>query len=253
MNVSSTGRPAVPQVPARQVPTAAPADAARALGKASMDADPMPAKAPPAGPPPMKPGPADSDPANSLNRLEQYAGSLMERVRNAALDAPAGEAAAFRDVAAFLEQGIERLRNGITNGTLQPEDIQRGTGVMFDRSKEVLDKFRSTPEVPQDDAMPAADADLEMPDVAKAEGGAVRMPTAGATSAALEGPRSMSDQSKAKDDPLRSILDQISSLESELLDLIGPGGLRERPGQIYGRSDAAQAITPRRGSLDVSI
>jgi len=278
MNVSSNNRTAQPQAPAsgraaapnrpsatggvRQAPRAtAPSTPVGAKGAAAPDAAAQPTRA---------------EVASSLQRLDAYAESLNERLRGAALDAPAGEAGAFRDVVDFLEQGLGRIRAGIADGTLTPEDIQRGTKVIFERSRQMLDKARqgapSGSVAPPDAEVKApAGSDAEVkapadPDAAVKPGSGsdadlgARAATDRVDDASRDASRVDADEVAGKADGAedalqdlgRSILARLENLPSELLSLIDTDALPDRAGRLYGPLDGAEAIAPKRGGVDLA-
>lgn len=87
------------------------------------------------------------DVASNLARLDGLTSALMERFENAAGNAPKSERPAFREAFAALESGLSRLRAGLSDGSLQPGDVQRGVGNVFQGVRDVLDAAR-TPSTP---------------------------------------------------------------------------------------------------------
>ena len=102
------------------------------------------------GPPPMEAGPASEmkgppspdQMAANLARLDNFMESAMGRLQEAVANAPEGEVTSFREAAEALESGLSRLRDGLQNGTLMPEDIQRGVKNSFQNARAVLDGAR---------------------------------------------------------------------------------------------------------------
>lgn len=293
MNVSPNNRTAQPQAPAsgraaapnrpsatqgvRQAPRAtAPSTSVGAKASAAPDAAAQPTRA---------------EVASSLQRLDAYAESLNERLRGAASDAPAGEASAFRDVADFLQHGLDRIRAGIADGTLAPEDIQRGTKVMFERTRQMLDKARqgepsggsgSDAAVKASDGSDAVtkapartDAEIKAPavtdaetkvpagsdaevkasagfDAARADAGQVDAAAARDASRGADAATSDAHADEALADLGRSILARLENLPSELLSLIDPKAMSDRAGRLYGPLDGAEAIAPKRSGVDLA-
>lgn len=292
MNVSPNNRTPQPQP---QAPSGRPAPANRpavsqGVRHAPRGAAPS-APSAPSGPkasmtPDSAAAPTRSSVASSLQRLDAYAESLSERLQGAAQDASPQESAALRDVADFLQHGLERIRAGIADGTMAPEDIQRGTKVMFERSRQMLDKARpAAPEAP-DAAQGTSDADVKAatPDDAAAAAkpgddasktDAMRSTSDDADAMAFakktsdastdadvrgdDASRTDADAAAAAEEATRelgrSILAGIENLPAELLSLIDPNALEEgsdRSGRLYGPLDGAEAITPRDGRVDLA-
>ncbi|MEM8711633.1 MAG: hypothetical protein AAGG01_11825, partial [Planctomycetota bacterium] len=104
-----------------------------------------PAHGAPEGAPPPRPLSAASEPdqmASNLARLDSFMEAAMERLQNAVSNAPADEVTSFREAAEALESGFSRLREGMANGTLAPEDIQRGVRNTFQGARELLEAAR---------------------------------------------------------------------------------------------------------------
>ena len=80
--------------------------------------------------------------ASNLARLDGLTEALMQRLRSAAGDMHRGEFPAFRDAAGQLESGLARLRAGLADGTMEPADVQRGVGVLFQNVSAVLKEGR---------------------------------------------------------------------------------------------------------------
>jgi len=85
-----------------------------------------------------------TDRTSGLARLDGVAQAIMDRVRSAALDGPEGQEGSFREAAAFIEHGLERLRNGYADGTLSPKDIDRGFGNLFQGATEIMSAGRDS-------------------------------------------------------------------------------------------------------------
>ena len=99
--------------------------------------------------------------ASNLARLDGLTDSLMERLRSASGDMDRDEFPAFREAAGQLESGLARLRAGLADGTIEPSDVQRGVGNLFQSVSAVLTEGRT----------PASDA----PDGAADEAAAVQL------------------------------------------------------------------------------
>jgi hypothetical protein len=91
--------------------------------------------------------------ASNLARLDGLTEGLMQRLRSAFGDTDRGEFPAFREAAGQLESGLARLRAGLADGTIEPSDVQRGVGNLFQSVSAVLEEGR-TPAAEE----PAADA-----------------------------------------------------------------------------------------------
>jgi hypothetical protein len=85
------------------------------------------------------------DVASNVARLDGLTNALMERFANAAENAPESERPAFREAFAALESGLSRLRAGLSDGSLQPGDVQRGVSNIFQGVRGVLDAARAEP------------------------------------------------------------------------------------------------------------
>lgn len=120
-----------PMLPAQQARGARGAAQAR-TDAARAQAAPAPAPSAPAAPAGMTP----------LERLAAFSTQLMDRVDQAAKDAPVEERGAIADVRTALEEGLARLHGGISGGTMKPEDIQRGVTNMFEMARTALEQVR---------------------------------------------------------------------------------------------------------------
>ena len=117
------------------------------------------------GAPPTEAGPASEvkrppsadQTASNLARLDDFMDSALSRLEEAVKNAPEGEVTSFREAAEALESGLSRLRDGLQNGTLQPEDVQRGVTNSFQIARDVLDSARQGAE--GDSAAPIAPAE----------------------------------------------------------------------------------------------
>ena len=108
-----------------------------------------------------RPGSPDASKlASNLARLDGLAEALMDRLRSAAGDMHRGEFPAFREAAGQLESGLARLRAGLADGTLEPLDVQRGVGALFENVSAVL---REGSEPAADAAAGADEAPVEAP------------------------------------------------------------------------------------------
>ena len=83
-----------------------------------------------------------TDRTSGLARLDGVAEAIMDRVRNAALEGPEGQENSFREAAAFIEHGLERLRNGYADGTLSSKDMDRGFGNLFQGATDIMNSGR---------------------------------------------------------------------------------------------------------------
>ncbi len=97
--------------------------------------------------------------ASNLARLDGLTEGLMQRLRSAFGDTDRSEFPAFREAAGQLESGLARLRAGLADGTIEPADVQRGVGNLFQSVSAVLQEG-STPssEAPAVDAAEATPA-----------------------------------------------------------------------------------------------
>jgi len=98
--------------------------------------------------------------ASNLARLDGLTESLMERLRSASGDMDRGEFPAFREAAGQLESGLARLRAGLSDGTIEPADVQRGVGNLFQSVSAVLKEGRTpSSEAPEGTAADAVRAE----------------------------------------------------------------------------------------------
>jgi hypothetical protein len=97
--------------------------------------------------------------ASNLARLDGLTESLMDRLRSASGDMDRSEFPAFREAAEQLESGLARLRAGLSDGTIEPADVQRGVGNLFQNVSAVLKEGRTpASEAPDGAAAEAAPA-----------------------------------------------------------------------------------------------
>lgn len=100
--------------------------------------------------------------ASNLARLDGLTEGLMQRLRSAFGDTDRSEFPAFREAAGQLESGLARLRAGLADGSIEPADVQRGVGNLFQSVSAVLQEGRTPategPSADVDDAAPSRPA-----------------------------------------------------------------------------------------------
>lgn len=148
-------------------PTAVPAARRAAPAAASKASGPMDAKATPAAAATDAAMPAsmtDTARMDGLARFDGFRESLMQRVQGAAIDTPS-ESGAVREAAAWIDHGMDRLRNGFANGTLDSADIERGLGNLFSGATEIMTNARA-PQAPPPNGMSTEEAPMPSDEMA---------------------------------------------------------------------------------------
>lgn len=101
--------------------------------------------------------------ASNLARLDGLTEGLMQRLRSAFGDTDRGEFPAFREAAGQLESGLARLRAGLSDGSIEPADVQRGVGNLFQSVSASLQEGRTpASEDPSAEAVEASPAGDEV-------------------------------------------------------------------------------------------
>lgn len=159
MNVSSQRTTSA--VPAR--PLAARPAAAPTQGQSVGSKDAVPAA--PGGP----------DRTAQLARFDGFADALRERVSLAQSSMSGGDASLLREAREWLEHGLDRLRRGFAEGSLNPADMERGVGSLFAGAARLMaDRERPTDskslDVAVENAVPAKDGKDAGSRVASVEG-----------------------------------------------------------------------------------
>ena len=201
MQISSQASttPAAQTAPATRVLQATSRQATRVDSSVARQAD-APRRSSPDG------APAPDQMASNLARLDKFAESAMSRLENAVANAPEGEVTSFRVAAEALESGLSRLRDGMQNGTLNPEDVQRGIRNTFQNAREALDAAR-----------PSGDEAAASADVAPA-GRPSLAPDAGGLNATGEAVR---DRYQGFTDSILSRVASVEGMDSAVMDAVG--------------------------------
>lgn len=222
---------------------------------------------------------AADDRASSLARLDGFTSALMERLDMAAKNGGPESAEAFAAAGEFLEGGMARLRAGIENGTLSPDDIQRGVDNVFRGARALLSETGEPVKTEQAEVEQDAEGTDQQADV----GAVVRERFSGfadSVMARIEGLELSSDQEKAlvqatseafesatarldaalfdpqTGDPIdrgtfRALFSEaLASLQSQLGALFQDGGADK--GVVYDARRSAEGLAPLSGSLDVA-
>ncbi|MEM1448199.1 MAG: hypothetical protein AAF957_03340 [Planctomycetota bacterium] len=220
-------------------------------------------------------GEDSGDVRSHLARLDGFAEALMERFKAAAQDAPESERPAFREAFASLESGLARLRAGLADGSIQPTDVQRGVGNLFESARGMLTSARageqaaegegtgddaSVGDVVRDRFQGFADsvlARLEAADMpadereAMAQGVAEAFASATARlDAALFDPQTGDPIDRGTYMDLFSA--SLGALQEHLSKLFGEGDDGRSNGVVYDADRAKQGLTPRGQSLDLA-
>ncbi len=153
MNVSSQRTASA--VPARPV-------APRPAAQASQSTPTQPAAARDAG----SVAPGGPDRTAQLARFDGFADALRERLGLAEQTMEGADASRLKEAREWLEHGLERLRSGFADGTLDPADMERGVGNLFAGAAEIMaERDQPTdskvPDVAVEGAAPTRVGDLQ--------------------------------------------------------------------------------------------
>ncbi|MEC8513375.1 MAG: hypothetical protein VX015_14625 [Planctomycetota bacterium] len=154
MNVSS--QRANGAVPSRSVatrPTAQAAPATRSQPAGARDASSV-----------VRGGP---DRTAQLARFDGFADALRARVALAEQSMEGVDASRLKEAREWLEHGLERLRSGFADGSLDPVDMERGVGNLFAGAARIMAESgeptdSKVPDVTVEDADPIERGDLQV-------------------------------------------------------------------------------------------
>lgn len=263
MNVQSTRA----QGPLPATPPSRPVASARPSGGQDVAVNPGTGGPLLAGP--QSEGAPTLDLSQSLERLDAYASSLATRVRGAFEGAGAEEQESLRAVMDLVQSGLERVRGGLENGTLTPNDIQRGTENLFRMASDQLLQIRE--DAGSSESPMAAEGTVEAPSSATQP---VMAPSTqdGSTDAdrdeapgELLAPDQVDSADAAQDTDAEeavavasraslgpAVLAQLENVGADLQSLLADALFGGRQGQVYGPGQGAEAIAPRASGLDLA-
>lgn len=109
-------------------------------------------------------GEAGSGRHAALARFDGFADALRDRVDMAGKSLEGMDAKRLGEARDFIEGGLERLRNGFADGTLDPADMERGVGNLFAAAAEIMRE-----ETTESDSIGTTGASEAAPDQDQAE------------------------------------------------------------------------------------
>ena len=157
MNVSSqrtTGAPPARPVAARPAPHAVQPNQSHHLGSTGAGSE----------------APGGPDRTAQLARFDGFADALRERVALAEQAMESGDASLLKEASEWLEHGLERLRSGFAEGSLDPADMERGVANLFSGAARIMAdrggpaRLKST-DVASEEAAPGVAVDASPADV----------------------------------------------------------------------------------------
>ena len=127
--------------------------------------------------------PGGPDRTAQLARFDGFADALRERLALAEQAMEGADASRLKEAREWLEHGLERLRSGFADGTLDPADMERGVGNLFAGAAEIMaerDEPADTkvPDLALEDAVPTGAGDPQNAPAAPAANVSSPEPTA---------------------------------------------------------------------------